>query len=82
MNLTERLLIRYILYMNNWGNVDEAMLKKDPERYRLWRTVQMINYGLGEEKLEEGYLKDNWSTISSMIDPDKQKVLEYMLKLS
>lgn len=64
--------------MENW-NVDEEKLKQDPKQHRLWKTVQLINYGLGEEKLDWQYLKSHWSAISPQIDTGKKAALEFML---
>lgn len=37
--------------MYNWS-VDESKLNKNSEQYLIWRLEQMINFGLGKEKLE------------------------------
>ena len=44
--------------MYNWS-VDEKMFKKaDPEGYEKWRLEQMINWGLGGEKISEEKLRN------------------------
>ena len=37
--------------MYNWSVDEKKFKKEDPEGYRLWRLVQLINYGLAGEKL-------------------------------
>ena len=66
--------------MFNW-NVDEERFKKeDPEGYKLWRLVQLINYGLDEkEKLDKNELKQVWPKIKEEIDPYKRRFFEYLL---
>lgn len=65
--------------MINW-NTDDQRLKKDhPEEYKLWRLVQLINYGLEGEKLDEQEVKNAWPKIKNRLNPDKRKVLELLL---
>ena len=61
----------------HWS-VDETELKKDPERYAIWRLEQRINFGLGEEKLNREELKKYWDKID--IDPFKRKALSLALE--
>ena len=35
--------------MKNWS-VDEKQLKQYPEKYKLWKMEQLINYGLDEDE--------------------------------
>lgn len=62
--------------MYNWS-VDEKQLKKHPKQYIIWRLEQMINFGLGKEKLKKTELKKYWSKLS--LDPKKKKYLEFLL---
>ena len=63
--------------MYNWS-VDEKKFKKaDPEAYKIWRLEQLINFGLGEEKLNRGILKKYWDKL--FLDPDKRKTLAFFL---
>ncbi len=59
--------------------MDENQMKKNPERYKFWRVSQLINYGLGQEKLDLKYLQDNWKELSTRIDPSKKAALEFMM---
>ncbi|MEK7526174.1 MAG: hypothetical protein AAB546_01700 [Patescibacteria group bacterium] len=66
--------------MINW-NVDEEKFKKSsPYDYRLWKLVQLVNYGLGEdEKLNKTEIKKVWSKIEGRIDPYKKRAMEFLL---
>lgn len=65
--------------MYNWSTDEEQFKKKDPEGYRLWRLIQLINYGLDGEKLNEEEVKNAWSKIEARLDPDIKKYLKYLL---
>ena len=62
--------------MHNWST-DTRELKKHPEKYAIWHTEQLINYGLGKEKIRSSVLKKYWQQIH--IDPDAKKFLQYLL---
>lgn len=62
--------------MYNW-NIDITELKKDPEKYAIWKLEQMINYGLCGEKLDANLLKKYWNSLN--IDPQKRKTLLFLL---
>lgn len=62
--------------MYNW-NVDTARLKKNTLVYIKWKLEQLINFGLGDEKINTSYLKKYWSDIN--IDPDRKKYLKFLL---
>ena len=61
----------------HWS-VDETELKKDPERYAIWRLEQRINFGLGEKKINKSELVKYWDKID--IDPFKRKALALALE--
>lgn len=61
----------------HWS-VDETELKKDPERYAIWRLEQRINFGVGEKKLNRTELKKYWDKID--IDPAKRRALAFALE--
>lgn len=65
--------------MYNWSTDEKQFKKKDLEGYKLWRLVQLINYGLDGEKLDEKELKKVWPKIKERLDPYKKRVLEYFL---
>ncbi len=65
--------------MYNWS-VDVNYLKKFPEKYRIWRLEQLINYGLGGEKISLRELKKYFNRLH--IDPDKKEYLKFLLARS
>ena len=62
--------------MRNWS-IDEERLKKDPEAYALWRLEQLINYGLGDEKISRADLVKYWDRIE--MDPARRKFFSLLL---
>lgn len=62
--------------MYNWS-VDEKELKKYPEQYTIWKLEQMVNWGLGGEKLDKNDLKIYWDRL--FLDPVKKKYLTFLL---
>lgn len=62
--------------MYNWST-DEKKLKKDPEKYAIWKLEQMINFGLGGEKIKKIEIKKYLSKIN--IDPARRRFLELIL---
>jgi hypothetical protein len=65
--------------MVNWSTDEQKFSKKNPKEYKIWRLVQLINYGLGGEKLSVAEIKSNWSEIKDKLDPYKQRALEYLI---
>ena len=63
--------------MYNWST-DTTELKKDPEKYAIWRLEQLINYGLGNEKINEQELRQYWDRLE--IDSARKKTLAILLK--
>lgn len=62
--------------MQNWST-DEKLLKRDPEKYIIWRIEQMVNFGLGGKKIKAAELKKYWSRLT--IDPSRRKFLDLLL---
>ncbi|MBI3442450.1 MAG: hypothetical protein HY007_01675 [Candidatus Sungbacteria bacterium] len=58
--------------MKNWST-DISELQKDKEKFSAWRLEQLINFGLGEEKIDLDELRKHWDMLS--IDPFKKKFL-------
>jgi len=71
-----RLKIWYTYAMYNWST-DIRELKKNPEKYRIWRLEQLINFGLSGEKLKEPELKKYFNKLN--IDPYRRKFLRLLL---
>lgn len=66
--------------MYNWSHIDEeAMKRENPEKYRLWRLTQMINYGLDGEKLDREEVKAAWPAIKDEVFPTHRRYMEYLL---
>ena len=62
--------------MKNWS-VDAKELKKDKKKYVIWKLEQMINFGLGNQKISRRELKKYWKEL--YIDPLKKKYLKMVL---
>lgn len=62
--------------MYNW-NTDITELKKNSEKYSIWKLEQLINFGLDGEKIEKKELVKYWDKIH--IDSQKRKVLAFWL---
>ena len=66
--------------MYNWSHIDEdAMKREDPEKYRLWRLTQLINYGPGGEKFDREEVKAAWPKIKHELLPTVRRYMEYLL---
>ena len=62
--------------MYNWS-VDTKKLKKDKEKYIIWKLEQQINFGLRSKKIKEKLLRKYWDKLD--IDPKRKKVLSSWL---
>ncbi|TAN33828.1 hypothetical protein EPN28_01140 [Patescibacteria group bacterium] len=62
--------------MYNWS-VDTKQLKKDKKQYAIWRLEQLVNFGLGKEKLSKIQLKKYWPQLH--LDPKKKRFLSFLL---
>lgn len=65
--------------MYNWSVDEKKFRREDPEGYKIWKLEQMINYGLGKERLKEKEVKKFWSKIKDRLDPNKKLLLEFLL---
>lgn len=63
--------------MYNWSVDEKAFKKTDPKGYEKWRIEQMINWGLGEERLNQKLLRKYWRRL--FLDPVKKKYLSFLL---
>lgn len=63
--------------MYNWSVDVKRFKKEDPKGYALWRLEQLINYGLGKEKLKESLVRKYWQKL--FIDPETKKYLKFLL---
>jgi len=62
--------------MYNWS-VDLKELKKDKKAYAVWHLEQLVNFGLGREKIDKKQLKKYWQFLH--LDPAKKKYLSLLL---
>lgn len=62
--------------MYNWS-VDTKILAQNPEQFKIWKLEQMINFGLGEEKINKKDLKKYFDKL--YIDSSKKRYLEFLL---
>ena len=58
--------------MKNWST-DTSDLQKNTEKFSAWRLEQLINFGLGKEKIDLDELRKHWDAVN--IDPYKRKFL-------
>lgn len=65
--------------MYNWSTDEKEFKKQNPKGYRLWRFVQLINYGLDGEKLDRKEIKKAWPKIKDKLDPYARRAMEYLL---
>ena len=63
--------------MYNWST-DTTTLKKNPKKYAIWRLEQLINFGLGNEKLNVLDLKKYWDKL--ILDPKRKRVLSFWMR--
>lgn len=60
----------------NWS-VDIKKLQKDPEQYSIWKLEQLINFGLGGEKIDSELLKKYWPKLT--LDPNRRQFIQFLL---
>lgn len=63
--------------MKNWST-DTKTLRKNKDKFAIWKLEQLINFGLGKEKIKKSELKKYWNVID--IDPFKKRLLSLFLK--
>jgi len=66
----------YNITMQNWS-VNIGELKKNKERYAIWKLEQMVNFGLGKQKLSREKLEKYWNKLN--LDENKKKYLSMIL---
>ena len=63
--------------MKNW-NTNTSKFKNDKDK-RIWQLSQIINYGLEKTKLNVVELKENWTRLKPLLDPERARMLEYII---
>lgn len=49
--------------MYNWSVDEEKLKQEDPQAYEIWRLEQMVNFGIGKEKIKRALLEKYWDRI-------------------
>lgn len=62
--------------MYNWG-VDLKELKKDREKFIIWKLEQMVNFGLDGGKIPESDLRKYWERL--YLDSHKKRFMGFLL---
>lgn len=62
--------------MYNWST-DIEILKKFPQEFKLWKMEQLINFGLGGEKLDRREVNKYLGKLK--IDRAKKNYLKFLL---
>jgi len=62
--------------VHNWS-VDTKELKKDKEKYTIWKLEQLINYGLDGEKLDERQVRKYWKKLR--LDPIYGNYIKFLI---
>ena len=52
-------------------------LRKNKEKYAIWRLEQMVNFGLNGEKISEKKLREFWNVLE--IDKSRRNFLNMLL---
>ena len=63
--------------MYNWS-VNISQFKKNyPNKYKIWKIEQMINFGLNNEKLDEKSVRKYFSKLN--LDPKKREYIKSLI---
>jgi hypothetical protein len=62
--------------MYNW-TTDEKKLKKNKEKYAIWKLEQMANFGLNGGKIKIKELRRYWNKLQ--LDPSRKRFLRLLL---
>jgi hypothetical protein len=65
--------------MYNWSVDEKKFRKENPEDYRIWKLIQMINYNEPGEKISERLVRKYWKKIQNYLDPLYKQYLEFLL---
>ena len=67
----------YNKYMKNWST-NTKKLRRNKDKFTIWKLEQLINFGLGKKKIKKSELKKYWNIID--IDSSKRKFLALFIK--
>jgi len=62
--------------MKNWST-NTKELRKNKDDFTIWKLEQLINFGLGKEKIKKTDLKKYWNVLD--IDPFKKRLLSLFI---
>jgi hypothetical protein len=65
--------------MINWSTDEKKFKEENPQEYKIWEITQLINYGLGGEKLSSIEVKKSWNEIKNKIDTPTKQYLQFLL---
>ena len=63
--------------MKNW-NTDKSSFKSDKEK-QVWELSQLINYGLGRQKLSIQKIKAVWKKLEPNLDYERARMIKYLI---
>ena len=63
-------------YMRNWST-DTKNLRKNKDKFAVWKLEQLINFGLGKDKIKIDDLRKYWNILE--IDPSKKEFLKFFM---
>jgi len=63
--------------MKNWST-NTKKLRKNKDKFAVWKLEQLVNFGLGKSKIKKRELKKYWNIIN--IDEAKRKFLSLFVK--
>ena len=62
--------------MYNW-HTNTAALKKNPEKFKIWKLEQAISFGLNGEKISKKEVKKYFSKLT--LDPSRAKFIQLLI---
>lgn len=63
--------------MKNWST-NIKKIRENKEKFAIWKLEQLVNFGLGKEKIKKSDINKYWKIID--IDPAKRKFLSLLIK--
>ena len=63
--------------MYNWNTNPQAFRSKEDKR--AWELTQLLDYGVGNEKLDRKELEIYWPRIKYTINPESRRLVEFLL---
>jgi len=70
-----KILAEFAMY--NWNTNPQAFRSKEDKR--AWELTHLLDYGIGNEKLDRKELETYWSRIKYTINPESRRLVEFLL---